>query len=487
MMKMLLLLAPALQLASAAACCGALAPFLAAANHSAAALSEQLVCTDQHAACASWAAGGECQKNAGFMNDACRVSCNKCGLSPSDAIQAAEFALVATRNLALACEYGSAGPAAAICAGVANDLPRLREGRVSETDLRESASSVARKVHIACENPMHCQLGDGPHRVPAALTEAPPQASAAAGESYFMLPHDVKMPKIGLGTWLTVGAECTAMVAAALRAGLRHIDTSENYANHEAIGAALAASSVPRQELFLADKISHPTSYSAEGVRAWVSTSLAALRTDYLDLLMLHSIGPSVAARNEAWATMEQMRAEGLVRAIGTSNFGTREMEQLRAAAKSEPPATHQIKFNPYHQGRTGNAGGEDFSADCEKGGCVVVAYCPLNSWPSKLAPIHDEWVRHIATKYGRTPSQVLLRWAIQRGAAPLTRSRSEARLREALGALEFTLSDADVRLLSGLAWHVEATSHRPAASVADVFGIARLHGAGGEGDRVEL
>ena len=101
------------------------------------------------------------------------------------------------------------------------------------------------------------------------------------------------------------------MVAAALRAGFRAFDTSENYANHDAIGKALAASSIDRKELFLADKISLPQSYSAQGVRAAVSRALTSLRTDYLDLLMLHSIGPSRQARNEAWREMVKLKEEG--------------------------------------------------------------------------------------------------------------------------------------------------------------------------------
>ena len=140
------------------------------------------------------------------------------------------------------------------------------------------------------------------------------------------------MPAIGLGTWLTVGDECTKMVHQALALGFRHIDTSENYANHDAIGKALAASSVPRSELFLADKISLPTSYSSKGVRFAVAKALASLGTHYLDLLMLHSPGPSRAARNEAWAEMVKLKEEGVVRAIGTSNFGT------VCSAKTIPP-----------------------------------------------------------------------------------------------------------------------------------------------------
>ena len=299
------------------------------------------------------------------------------------------------------------------------------------------------------------------------------------------------MPLVGLGTWLTTGAECTKMVAAALRAGIRAIDTSENYANHEAIGAALRESNVPRAELFLADKISFAGSYSRSGVRAAVAKSLQALGTTYLDLLMLHSIGPSPSARMEAWREMEALKAEGVVRAIGTSNFGTREMGELRAAT-SEPPAVHQIKFNVYHQGRTGNAAGEDFAADCAADGCVVMAYCPLNAWPSKLAPVDDKIVGAIARRLGRTPAQVLLRWVLQRGAVALTRSRDERRLRDALAVKDFALSESDMAVLSGLSWLVESETNRPPPAVVDALGVVSAHprepaGAAADNARVEL
>jgi diketogulonate reductase-like aldo/keto reductase len=90
---------------------------------------------------------------------------------------------------------------------------------------------------------------------------------------------------------------------------------------------------------------------------------------------------------------------------------------------------------------------GEDFERDCREGGCVVVAYCPLNAWPSKLAPVRDRHVATIAERIGRTPAQVLLRWALQRGTAVLTRSRSEARLKEAMAVFDFALSERDMQV----------------------------------------
>ena len=476
-------------------CCGPLHPFLESANYSAHEFAELLLCKDNNAACTSWAAGGECKNNPMFMRAECAKSCDACHLTGSDLADVTEVALTAARNLALACEYGRWSRAAP-CIDAAKMLPDVQNAnRYHDPQelLTSIASRMAHEIDAICARP-HCPFGE-PHSIPVALLPRPPTTQPtqpAAADQYYTLNHGVKMPKLGLGTWMSVGAECTAMVSAALKVGFRHIDTSENYANHDAIGKALKASSVPRSELFLADKISLPTSYSKAGVRKWVETSLKLLGTDYLDLLMLHSVGPSVAARMDAWREMEALVAEGVVKAIGTSNFGTRDMEELRKAAK-EPPSTAQIKYNPYHRGRTNNMGGEDFNADCDENGCVIVAYCPLNAWPSKLAPINDRWIAHIAEKYGKTPSQILLRWVMQTGAAALTRSRSEARLRDALGAYEFELSESDVRLISGLGWLVESPQHKPSSSVQDVLGVTSVlkelakGGGGAEEERVEL
>ena len=456
-------------------CCGTLAPMLDAANASAALISEMLTCTDNNAACASWAAAGECTRNVGFMRAECRRACKNCALSQEDALGASEAALMAVRSFALACKHGSA-PEAEVCELSLANLPKLRAGHEDASGLAITSSLVRGRVSAVCADSNQCLLGTGAHPLPPALQlqRPPPAASATRSERFFTLRGGVRLPAIGLGTWLMTGAECTDMVAAGLRAGLRHIDTSENYANHAAIGTALKASNVPRAELFLADKISLPTSYSTAGVRAWVTSSLAMLGTDYLDLLMLHSVGPSPAARREAWREMERLKSEGIVRAIGVSNFGTAEISELRREA-NEPPVTHQTKYNPYHAGRTNNANAEDFKEDCAVGGCVLVAYCPLNAWPSKLAPINDRYVAALAAKYGKTPAQVLLRWVVHTGAAALTRSRSESRLAEAVAALDFDLSDDDVKLISGLGWLVESMMHRPASSVEDVLGVAQL------------
>lgn len=511
----LLLTAGAVQ-AVDTSCCGALSAYLQAAESALLQLDVMLRCVDGNEGCSSWAAMGECTKNPGFMHDACRKSCGRCALSGSDAAAASEIALLAARNLDLACTLGarvSSGPAPKACSTVTQEVRALGAGGgMSEDDLRALLHAHWDQVGAACpSSSAACAFGQVPmsalpRDVQGAMS-APPQPAPSSEERAAAATialagraadggggssEVVQMPTIGLGTWLTVGDECTKMVTAALAAGFRHIDTSENYANHDAIGKALAASNVPRAELFLADKISLPTSYSSKGVRFAVAQALASLQTDYLDLLMLHSVGPSRAARNEAWAEMVKLQEEGVVRAIGTSNFGTHEMAELRVDSPAHPPVTHQIKFNPYHPGRTGNVNGEDFAADCRSNGCHLVAYCPLNSWPSKLAPIHDGHVAAIARRIGRSPAQVLLRWVLQSGHIPLTRSSSEAHLREAMQIFDFALSKSDMATISGLAWLVQSMQHTPPASIADAFGVMGAPAAAAarledEGGRVEL
>jgi len=291
-----------------------------------------------------------------------------------------------------------------------------------------------------------------------------------------------KMPTVGLGTWLTVGQACYEMVKAGLRVGLRHIDTSENYDNHEQIGRAIADSGVPRAELFIADKLSFPQSYSSAGVNKAVGDSLRKLRTDYLDLYMLHSVGPGVGARHEAWKEMAALQKAGKIRHIGVSNFGSAELRQLKEAFPEAPPVTLQSKFNPYHRGRTGNAGGEDFHSVTNELGVVITAYCPLNDWPSKMKAVDDAHVAAVAARVGKTPAQVILRWGVQLGLTLLTRSSKEERLREATQLWDFSLTDSDMALISGLAHFVQAPSNRVPDSVLDAYGVKALdeNAAGG-------
>jgi 2,5-diketo-D-gluconate reductase A len=451
-----------------------LAPLFDAAGAAATQLLTMLECKDENDGCQSWATGGECSKNPGFMQSTCRKACGRCQLSGDDAQNALEIAAYATRTLHAGCS-GANKPPTPACAGSAERLAALLA--ISQSSSRGASLQRYFEVlaHEVLADAAMAAKATGSIELVALTTDTRVASVGSAGRSpspFTTLSDGGRMPTVGLGTWLTTGQACYDLVSAGLRAGLRHIDTSENYANHEEIGRALADAAVPRDELFIADKLSFSESYSSAGVRSAVAASLSKLGIEYLDLYMLHSVGPSEGARHEAWREMVALQSEGKIRHLGVSNFGVAELRRLKDAFPDAPPVTLQSKFNPYHRGRTGNAGGDDFLLSSAELGVVISAYCPLNDWPSKLKAVDDKLVAMIGARRGKTAAQVLLRWGVQLGVAPLTRSSHEVRLRQATQIWDFALSEEEMALISGLAWMVLAPNNRVPSTVVDAFGV---------------
>ena len=158
------------------------------------------------------------------------------------------------------------------------------------------------------------------------------------------------MPVLGFGTWQLMGSACYEATAHALRTGYRHIDTAQAYGNEAEVGRAIAQSKVPRREVFLVTKLSNHGEYQGPQLLARFESQLKDLQTDYIDLYMLHSPGPSKELTLSAWRTMEQLYHEGRIRALGVSNFGRAELESLLADA-SVPPVYVQNKFSIYSPG----------------------------------------------------------------------------------------------------------------------------------------
>ena len=313
-------------------------PFFEAAAAAAMQTIAMLECTDDSSDCGGWAAGGECSKNPAFMHATCRKACGHCELQADDARHALEVVTYAVRNHHAGCAHAQQGGARLPeCEGSAERLAATlaiaHEGATGRA-LQRVVEALAREVSASSPPPSRPLPWS-----PAA--EARAVASVGVGGSavgpFVQLSDGGRMPSVGVGTWLTTGPACYELVRAALRAGLRHIDTSENYANHGEIGRALAETSVPRGELppgqalafllprhrwlvdagelFIADKLSFPHSYSAGGARKVaaeplrllgersprrvrdasvtslqaVGESLRLLGVSYLDLYMLHS------------------------------------------------------------------------------------------------------------------------------------------------------------------------------------------------------
>jgi diketogulonate reductase-like aldo/keto reductase len=243
-----------------------------------------------------------------------------------------------------------------------------------------------------------------------------------------------EMPVLGLGLWrMAAGAETEQAVEWALEAGYRLIDTATLYRNEESAGAALRRSGLPREELFVTTKLPLPHSDAPRQL----AKSLRRLGLDYVDLYLIH--WPLPFGNTHVWHQLEELRERGLAREIGVSNFGVRRLEKLLGRAH-RPPAVNQVQFNPFQYRR----GVLDF---CRDRGIVFEAYSPL----AHGRGVDDPTVGAVADRLGRTPAQVLLRWAVQHGAVVIPKSSKRERIVSNARVFDFVLAEDDMRLLDAL------------------------------------
>jgi diketogulonate reductase-like aldo/keto reductase len=234
------------------------------------------------------------------------------------------------------------------------------------------------------------------------------------------------IPQVGLGVWQTPRGEVTRRaVSAALQLGYRHVDTARIYGNEADVGAGLRASGVPRGEVFVTTKLWNDDQGYDSALRAF-DASLERLGLDYVDLYLLH--WPVAGKRLDSWKALERIHSEKRARAIGVSNFLSRHLNELMAAA-TVMPAVNQIELSPFLQQR-------ETRALCVRHGIVVEAYSPLTHGQRLDHPV----VVAIAVRVRRSPAQVLLRWAIQHGLVVLPKSTHEARIRENAAIFDFAL-----------------------------------------------
>jgi len=245
----------------------------------------------------------------------------------------------------------------------------------------------------------------------------------------------MEMPVIGLGTWQIVGEECREVVTRGLELGYRHIDTAQAYENEKDVGQALIASGLRREEIFLTSKVWY-TRLDYERVKSSTEKSLERLRTDYLDLMLVHWPNPEYPLDRTLGALME-LQAEGKVRHVGVSNFPSR---QLQDACEQAPIACLQIEYHPYLSQTT-------LLELAQRRGVNVVAYSPL----ARGRVFDDATLRSIGEKYGKTAGQIGLRWLLQQGVGAIPKARSEAHLRENFDVFDFELTEAEMKTIFGL------------------------------------
>ena len=253
----------------------------------------------------------------------------------------------------------------------------------------------------------------------------------------FTLSNGVEIPAVGYGTYLTSEKD-DGTVAAALAAGYRHFDTASFYGTEQALGDALKAAGVPREELFLTSKL-WKDEMGYENALAAFERSLQKLGTDYLDLYLIHwPRTDDLTAEwrqldRDTWRALEELYRAGRVRAIGVSNFLPHHLRNLMETAEIAP-MVNQIEFHPGYP-QTWNV---EF---CKAHGILPEAWSPLG----RTRVLQDERLAGIAAKYSKTVAQLCVRFALQCGVVPLPKSSSPARMKANLDVFDFVISDEDM------------------------------------------
>jgi diketogulonate reductase-like aldo/keto reductase len=249
------------------------------------------------------------------------------------------------------------------------------------------------------------------------------------------LNNNAGLPILGLGVWqIPNGAPTAEAVRWALAAGYRHIDTAKVYGNEEGVGEGIRTAGIPRAEIWVTTKLWPTNQFHAQ--RAF-DESLARLGTGYIDLYLVHWPTPGLITRT--WKAMERVYESGLCKAIGVSNHSIAQLSAILRAA-NVPPAVNQVKWSPF--------GFDQALLDfCRDHAIVVEAYSPL----TKGQRLHDERLRAVAERYGKSPAQILIRWALQKGTVVLPKSQRREHIAENAAVFDFSITDGDMAQLDAL------------------------------------
>ncbi|MGY2876665.1 2,5-diketo-D-gluconate reductase A [Marmoricola sp. URHA0025 HA25] len=248
------------------------------------------------------------------------------------------------------------------------------------------------------------------------------------------------IPQLGFGVFQIPPADTAAAVSEALEIGYRHIDTAEMYRNEEGVGKAVAESGLARDEVFLTSKLNNGFHRPDDARRAFDAT-LTALGTDHVDLFLIHWPLPTRYDGDfvSTWNTLIEFQADGRARSIGVSNFQVDHLERL-ARETSVVPAVNQIEVHPYF-------GNEEVRTADAAAGILTEAWSPI----AQGDVLDDPVVNAIADRLGRTPSQVVLRWHVQRGDIVFPKTTHPERMRENFAIFDFELTDDDVAAITAL------------------------------------
>lgn len=254
---------------------------------------------------------------------------------------------------------------------------------------------------------------------------------------YVTLSNGLKMPILGYGVYQVTKEECERCVLDALKAGYRSLDTAQSYFNEEEVGEAIEKSGVPREDIFLTTKV-WVEHYGYDECRKSVEESLRKLKTDYIDLMLLHQ---PFSDYYGAWRALEDMYEEGIMRSIGVSNFYPDRLVDIASFARIAP-MVNQVETHPHNQQTEAKKWMDKYRIQHE-------AWAPFGEDRGGL--FDDPMLKEIGAKYGKSSAHVMLRWHIQRNTVVIPKSTHYDRMVQNIDVFDFTLTDEDMQRITTL------------------------------------
>lgn len=252
------------------------------------------------------------------------------------------------------------------------------------------------------------------------------------------LNNGVTIPQLGFGVFQVPETDTAAVIGHALEAGYRSIDTAAAYQNETGVAEALRTTGVPREALFVTTKLWNSDQGYDSTMRAF-DASIGKLGLDYVDLYLIHWPLPERDRYVDTWRAFEKLYAEGRVRAIGVSNFQIAHLRRLFDET-SVVPAVNQVELHPGLQQA-------DLRAFHAEHGIVTEAWSPL----ARGGALDDPALTGLASKYGKTPAQIVLRWHVELGTVVIPKSVTPSRIRENIDVFDFELAEDDLAVIAEL------------------------------------
>ena len=255
--------------------------------------------------------------------------------------------------------------------------------------------------------------------------------------STITLPGGVEIPRLGLGVFqAAAGEETRRAVERALEVGYRHIDTARIYRNEADVGEAIRRSGIAREDVFITTKLWN-SDHGYDAAQRACDASLKALGVAYLDLYLIH--WPVQGLRGESWRALTKLYEDKKCRAIGVSNYTVRHLKELLASSPVVP-AVNQVEMSPFLYQK-------ELIDFCREEGIQIETYSPL----TKGQRLGHPAITRAASKYGRTPAQILIRWALQHDFIVIPKSSKRERIQENAQVFDFEIDAADMKSLDAL------------------------------------